>query len=260
MTTTAPVDRGNLTDAEIAERLRHVPTTTALDILRNRSPHQLVLRGVRPLFPQAGTVAGVARTVRFLPVRADHRIAPDGPANFQLIDRAEPGEFLVFDTGGSKEGSVLGDMLALRAKMRGAAGVVTDGAMRDQAGLREVGLPVFCAGVFPVPSAPTLAAWARDVPVQCGGALVLPGDWILADQDAVIVVPASWIHDVLSGLEVFNEEEHFCRQLLQRGDGLIEAYPLPLGSRVLFEEYQNTGKLPSRASLLRAIGKEREDG
>lgn len=236
-------------DETVRNALARIPTTTALDLLKDHMPNQLVFMGVKTLFPLAGSVAGRARTLRCLPTRADHRKAPGGPANFRLIDSTRPGDFLVFDAQGWPQGSVLGDMLALRAKLKGAVGVATDGVMRDLVGLEAVALPVFSSGTFPVPSAPTLVAWEHDVPVQCGGALVLPGDWILADRDAVIVVPESLVHEVIEGFEAFTREEQFCRALLLAGMSLAQAYPMPAAIRPLFERYLGDGRLPSESEV-----------
>jgi regulator of RNase E activity RraA len=239
-------------DAAIAAALARIPTTAALDLLKEQDPCQLVLSGVKTLFPLVGSVAGRARTLRFLPTRVDHRKAPGGPANFRLLDATQQGDFLVFDAQGWQRGSVLGDMLALRAKLNGAVGVATDGVMRDLIGLEEVGLPVFAASTFPVPSAPTLVAWESDVPVQCGGALVVPGDWILADRDAVIVIPERWVHDVIDGFDLFTKEEQFCRSLLLAGMSLQQAYPMPPAIRPLFERYLADGQLPSASEVAKA--------
>jgi regulator of RNase E activity RraA len=144
---------------------------------------------------------------------------------------------------------VLGDMLALRARLNGAVAVATDGAMRDLAGLEEVGLPVFATTTFPVPSAPSLVAWESDVPIQCGGALVLPGDWILADRDAVIAIPPSLLRKVLDGFDLFSREEHFCRSLLKAGLSLGQIYPMPDPVRPLFERFLRDGRLPSESEV-----------
>lgn len=239
-------------DTAIRSALARIPTTAALDLLKDQDPCQLVLSGVKTLFPLEGSVAGRARTLRCLPTRVDHRKAPGGPANFRLLDATRPGDFLIFDAQGWSRGSVLGDMLALRAKLNGAVGVATDGVMRDLVGLEDVGLPVFAAGTFPVPSAPTMVAWESDVPVQCGGALVVPGDWILADRDAVIVIPERWVHDVIDGFEMFAKEEQFCRSLLLAGLPLHQAYPMPPAMRPLFERYLADGRLPSESEVLKA--------
>ena len=243
-----------MTDTEKTRAaLARIPTTAALDLLRDKDPARLVLHGVKPIFPLKGSVAGRARTLRFLPARADYKQAPDGPANFKLLDDARTGDFLVFDSHGCPRGAVLGDMLALRARLNGAVGVATDGVMRDLAGLEEVGLPVFASGTFPVPIAPAMIAWEADVPVQCGGALVVPGDWILADRDGVIVIPDRWVASVVDGFDLFVREEQFCRSLLNSGLSLRQAYPMPDALKPLLQSYLADGRLPTREQVQQAV-------
>ena len=101
--------------------------------------------------------------------------------------------------------------------------------MRDVVGLTAVGLPVFARGTHPDPSGATLLPWETDIAVQCGGVLVRPGDWILADTDSVLVVPAELAPEVASRGEATNREDEFCQRLLDAGFPLDEAYPLPAG-------------------------------
>lgn len=240
-------------DATIRTALSRIPTTAALDLLKDKDPARLVMQGVKPIFPLKGSVAGRARTLRFLPARADFRQGPNGPANFRLLDSARPGDFLVFDSHGWARGAVLGDMLALRARLNGVVGVATDGVMRDLAGHEEVGLPVFSTGTFPVPIASTMLAWESDVPVQCGGALVVPGDWVLADRDGVMVIPESWIGQVVDGFDNFTREEQFCRALLVQGLSLREAYPMPEALKPLLQQYLGNGELPTTTQVHDAL-------
>jgi regulator of RNase E activity RraA len=125
--------------------------------------------------------------------------------------------------------------------------------MRDLAGLEEVGLPVFSTSTFPVPIAPTMVAWETDVPVQCGGALVLPGDWILADRDGVIVIPRRWVASVVDGFDLFLREEQFCRALLLQGLNLRDAYPMPEGLKPLLQQYLADGQLPTASQVQQAL-------
>jgi len=229
----------------LAVRLRAVPTSTAKVILTGLGVNRVVAKGIRPIVPpQHGTVAGRARTIRFLPLREDVK-APNGAVNRKLIDQMGPDEVVVIDTSGSTEGSVLGDMVAARAKYRGAAGVVADGVVRDLVGLTAVGLPVFARGIHPDPNTVSLLPWETDVAIQCGGVLVQPGDWILADTDAVIVVPAQHAEEVAKQGEATNDEDAFCQALLAAGFPLDEAYPLPVGLRGDLATFKQDGAIPT---------------
>lgn len=233
----------------MAGRLGKISTCTAMDLLKPHDPDRLVIRGVRPLLPLEGSVAGPVRTLRFLPKRSDVARSPHGQPQFDVVDGVKPGEVLVFDTVRGLGGSVLGDMLALRAKINGAAAVITDGVMRDIPGMESVGLPIFASGIWPVPSAAALTPWEADVAIQCGGALVLPGDWILADADAAIVIPKSLLSVVLDGAEGHAIEERFCRELLQRGHALREAFPMPATLRPLYERFRKDGAMPTESEV-----------
>jgi regulator of RNase E activity RraA len=234
---------------KIAAQFRKIPTCTAMDLLKAHEPARLVLREVKSLLPLSGSIAGPARTLRFLPKRSDVVRSPKGQPQFDVIDNVRAGEVLVFDTIRGLGGSVMGDMLALRAKVRGAAAVVTDGVMRDMPGMASVGIPIFASGTWPVPSASELTPWESDTPIQCGGALVLPGDWILADTDAVIVIPSGLVQTVLEGAVLHEAEEIFCRTLLSRGLPLRQSFPMPLSLRPLYESYLKSGIFPSDAEV-----------
>jgi regulator of RNase E activity RraA len=237
--------------AQLAARLRQVPTSSAKVILSGLGVTRVVAAGLKAIVaPHDGVMAGRARTVRFLPLREDVK-APRGAVNRKLIDEMGPDEVVVEDTGGAMQGSVLGDMLAARAKYRGAAGVVADGVVRDVVGLAGVGLPVFARGVHPDPNSVTLLPWETDVAVQLGGVLVQPGDWILADTDAVIVVPAQLAEEVARQGEAMNLEDNFCQKLLAAGYPLDEAYPLPAKLKPDLERFAKDGHVPSYEEVRR---------
>jgi regulator of RNase E activity RraA len=98
-----------------------------------------------------------------------------------------------------------------------------------------------------------MVAWETDVPVQCGGALVLPGDWILADRDGVIVIPRRWVASVVDGFDLFLREEQFCRALLLQGLNLRDAYPMPEGLKPLLQQYLADGQLPTASQVQQAL-------
>src|SRR5579872_2105746 len=185
-----PPSRGgadsSMPDDTIA-RLRDVPTATAKQVLRELGVDRTLMLGLRALTSER-RIAGKARTLRFLPLREDAK-APNKGVNRKLIDTLDRDDVLVIDAAGSMEGAVLGDMLAARVKARGAAGVVADGVIRDVDGIREIGLAVWARGTHPDANARALLAWETDVPVACGGVLVQPGDYVVADADGAVVVP-----------------------------------------------------------------------
>ncbi len=235
-------------ELSISARLQRLSTTTASDVLSGLGLARVAMLGIGPIVPAAGTLAGPARTLRFLPRREDVGKGR-GAVNRQLIDVLESGEVLVVDAHGCTNGAVLGDMLAARARARGCAGVVADGVVRDTTGLAEMGTPIFARGVFPARSAPELLAWDADVAIQCGGVFVQPGDWILGDADGVIVIPDALVAQVLERGEAALASDEFSQRLLAAGFMLDEAYPLPPALKPDLARYWQDGTVPSIAEF-----------
>ena len=223
-------------------------TSVACDILRKHAPERLLMQGVRAMWPAPGLAAGPARTLRYLPQRCDGKTAPGGNARTKLLDSLNPGEMVVIDTMRG-HGPVVGDLTGLRTLRAGAAGVVTDGPVRDIPEVAQTGLPIFAAGVMPaIPEAPELA-WEHDTPIQCGGVLVLPGDWILADAEGVLVVPKSLLGALVAGADALMSEEAFSRALIDRGHNLADSFPIPARLRPAYERWRKSGILPDEAEV-----------
>ena len=219
-------------------RLRNVPTATAKQVLRGLGVDRTFLFGLRALTSDR-RVAGKARTLRFLPLREDVKPPAQG-VNRRLIDTLERDDVLVIDAAGNMEGAVLGDMLAARAHARGAAGVVADGVIRDVEGIRDIGLAVWARGTHPDANSRNLLAWEVDVTVGCGGTLVQPGDYIIADADGAVVVPPQHAAALLSKAEEMALEDEFSQRLLHDGAAIDDAYPLPQSRRAEFEKFKST--------------------
>ena len=212
-----------------------VPTANAKQILRELGVTRTVIAGAMRLSSDR-RIAGRARTLRFLPAREDAK-PPRAGVNRALIDSLNRGDAIVVDTGGHAEGAVLGDMLAARAHAVGAAGLITDGVIRDLDGIREVGLPVWARGTYPDSTAGTMIPWDSDLAIRCGGALVQPGDLILADADAAMVVPAAFVERLLERAGTMGLEDEFSQMLLRSGAALDDAYPIPESRRPEFARF-----------------------
>jgi 5-oxopent-3-ene-1,2,5-tricarboxylate decarboxylase/2-hydroxyhepta-2,4-diene-1,7-dioate isomerase len=236
---------------DLARRLQTLPVCTAMDILRDVTPSRMVLRGIQPIssVPER-TLAGPVRTLRYLPVRHDAPRSPAGPVSLRTVDSLRPGEILVLAAGGFDGGAVFGDMMALGALSRGAAAVVADGAVRDVVGMDAVGLPVFGRCTYPVSGLSEVVAWDADIAVQCGGALVQPGDWILADREAAVVVPFSLVQRLDERMDQFLDEDRFCQRLIaERGATLQSVHPLSPALRAHFERFRRDGQIPTSGDL-----------
>jgi regulator of RNase E activity RraA len=125
----------------------------------------------------------------------------------QMIDEAKPGEVgvIVFEDG--QEIAALGGLMGTAAKARGMAGMVLDGAIRDIAEVRRLGLPVFARAASPANAVSRFKSVAKNIPVTCAGVEVKPGDIIVAGEDGVVVVPQEKAQEVLKVAQEIDERE-----------------------------------------------------
>lgn len=213
-----------LTD-ELVDKLRRAPVAGLSAQLRKRGLNNVLVEGVRPNTPGA-TIIGRARTLRFVPNREDLFVSHGGGYNAQkrLFDAVGAGEVIVIEARGETGSATLGDVLALRAQVRGAAGVVTDGGVRDFDAVAATGLPVFSQGAHPAVLGRRHVPWDTDVAVACGGATVLPGDVVVGDADGVVVIPPHLVEEVADATIAQEEQDTWVAQQVAAGhpvDGLF---------------------------------------
>lgn len=235
-----PVTTGfELTD-DLRARLEKVAVASLSVQLRKRGFDHVSIDGVRPLLPGTKLI-GRARTLLYLPYRKDLFDARGNGFNAQkqAIESVQPGEVLVMSARGDSSAGTLGDILALRAKVRGAAGIITDGAVRDHAPVREVGMPVYSSGAHPAVLGRRHVPWATDVDIACGGATVRVGDVIVADDDGPIVIPPHLLVEVLEAAEAQEEEESFIAEMVAGGEGIEGLYPIGTVWRDRFEAWRS---------------------
>jgi 5-oxopent-3-ene-1,2,5-tricarboxylate decarboxylase / 2-hydroxyhepta-2,4-diene-1,7-dioate isomerase len=146
------------------------------------------------------------------------------------------GDVLVMEARRDPTAGTLGDILALRAQVRGAAGIVTDGAARDAAAIAALDLPVYTSGQHPAVLGRRHVPWETDVTIACGGATVQVGDVIVADDDGAVVIPPGLVEDVLAAAEQQEREETWIAGRVADGAGLKGLYPLAGEWRQRYEE------------------------
>ena len=164
-------------DQELFTRLLNMNIESGWSYMRTRGYPRNFISDVRPVAPEM-RFAGRARTMRYLPYRKDLREKFEGlRLHFRSAEDTEPGDVLVFDCGGELEASPSGDVTSTRAMVRGAAGVVVDGAMRDVPAFVEMGLPLFTRDGrgHAASISPLTMAWDYQVPVRIGDVTVAPG-------------------------------------------------------------------------------------
>lgn len=223
MTWSNPTD-----DAAVAERLLGMTTATATNMLNLRGYQHQFMSGARPI-QQGGRACGRALTVRFGPARPDMALPQDERHQEPLwlaIESIAPGDFLVLDCGGDVHAGTTGDILAARVKRRGGVGIVVDGALRDAAQIRDlVHLPCWSSGVHGSGFTAALICLDWGLAVRCFGVTVRPGDYILADDDGLVAIPATLAAEVAADGSETEQKETFIRGLIEQGVPLSECYP-----------------------------------
>ena len=162
---------------------------------------------IRPV-GDACRLLGRAFTVRCWP--------SDGLAFMRAVELAEPGDVLVIDGGGTDRSTVWGGSATIRAVRRGLAGVVTNGAVRDVATIRELGFPVWSAGICVRGGVANHAGWHNTV-ISVGDVAVAPGDIVVADIDGVVVVPSGAAAGVLEKTREQHAKERGADERLRNG-------------------------------------------
>jgi regulator of RNase E activity RraA/2-keto-4-pentenoate hydratase/2-oxohepta-3-ene-1,7-dioic acid hydratase in catechol pathway len=204
-----------------------VSTATLASQLRRRGLNGFTMDGLRSTRPDRPMV-GFARTLRYLPLREDlfARYGSGMNAQKQAVEQVRPGEVLVIDARREATAGTIGDILALRAQTRGAAGIVTDGAIRDAARLAALDIPTYHAAVHPAVLGRRHVPWEGNVTVACAGVTVQPGDLVVGDGDGVVVVPPGIAAELLADASEQEREEEFVAAKVAAGEPIGGLYPL----------------------------------
>lgn len=183
---------------------------------------------IHPVDPES-RVYGPALTVSVPP--------GDNLAIHLALTLGRPGDVLVVDGEGYTERALMGGIMCTQAKATGFAGVIVDGAIRDQLELRKLGLPVFAAASHP--AGPTKKGDGAVLqPVVCAGAPVMPGDWIFGDADGVSVLPVARKGELLAKAHAKFEREQARMEAIAAGaltppwlEGELAKADIAVGSR-----------------------------
>jgi 2-keto-4-pentenoate hydratase/2-oxohepta-3-ene-1,7-dioic acid hydratase in catechol pathway/regulator of RNase E activity RraA len=229
-----------------------VSTATLASQLRRRGLNGCTMDQLRTTRPEAGMV-GFARTLRYLPLREDLLAQYGGGMNAQkqAIEQIRPGEVLVIEARGEPSAGTIGDILALRARARGAVGIVTDGAIRDAARLAALDIPTYHRAVHPAVLGRRHVPWECGATVACAGVTVQQGDLVVGDVDGVVVIPPGIAAELLAAALEQEQEEVFVATQVAAGAGIEGLYPLgdqwrPAYQAWLAENKRNTGTEPER--------------
>ena len=181
---------------------------------------------IKPIDPARASFVGVALPCETGP--------GDNLAVMAALALAQPGDVIVAAADGFAGSAIMGDNVAWMARNAGVAALVTDGAVRDAAGIREIGLPLFAAAVTPNSCARS-GPGRIGLPVVCGGVAIAAGDVLVGDADGVVVVPSALLADVVARLDAVRAAERSLQARLAGGITHLDAIAALLaGDRVRY--------------------------
>ena len=227
-----------LIDQKIREILAKVSTATITTILLKKGLRNVWMRGTRPLRPGQPRLVGPAFTLRFVPARED-LATPESwasPISTRAAIEAMPeGVITVVDAMGVTDAGIFGDILCARMKKRGVAALITDGVVRDVAGVLGTGLPVWCQGGGAPPSVAGLTFVAWQQPIGCGGVAVFPDDIVVVDDDGAVLIPAKLLDEVVAAAPEQERMEEWIMGEVDKGAALPGLYPMNAETKARYE-------------------------
>ncbi|GAA3589147.1 hypothetical protein GCM10022198_11230 [Klugiella xanthotipulae] len=227
--------------AERIARINSVGTATLSAQLRKRGLNNVSIDGLTPTRPTERLV-GRARTLRYIANREDLFREHGGGYNAQkrAFDSLTPGDVLVIEARGDRTTGTLGDILALRARVRGAVGLITDGGVRDLALVAAMDIPTYHGGGHPAVLGRRHVPWEVDTTITCGGAAVQPGDIIVGDADGLLVIPEHLVDELVADSIIQEDEETFIAEQVAAGHGVDGLYPMNASWREAYTTWKET--------------------
>ena len=229
-------------DKKQIETLSGITTATLTTVLLKKGLRNVWLRGTKPLRPGQKRIVGPAFTLRFVPARED-LATPESwgsPISTRAaIECMPPGCVAVVGAMGITDAGIFGDILCQRMKVRGVAGLVSDGVVRDVAGVLRTDLSVWCSGVAAPPSVAGLTFVGWQEPIGCGGVAVFPEDVIVADEDGAVVIPSALLNDVVEAAAEQEKLEEWILSEVQAGASLSGLYPPNAEQKARYEAARN---------------------
>ncbi len=215
-------------DPAVIKALSGVSTATLTTILLKKGLRNVWLRGTRPIRSGQPRLVGRAFTLRFVPARED-LATPESwssPKSTRgAIEDMPEGCIAVVDSMGVQDAGIFGDILCARMAKKKVAALVTDGVVRDLAGVLGTGLPVWCSGAAAPPSVAGLTFVDWQQPIGCGGVAVFPGDVIVVDDDGAVLIPQALLDDVLAASVEQEKLEGWIMKQVEQGHPLPGLYP-----------------------------------
>ena len=230
---------GYLSQESVAA-LRRASTATITTRLMERGFRNMYLAGVNAIRPDLRMV-GYAFTLRYGPMREDLDILEyDNATNVQRVAVESVGrdDVLVIDARNDADAGTLGNILATRVMLRGAAGIVSDGAFRDTSAFREIDLPTYCRATHQTQSMARHHPIDINTPIGCSNVLVIPGDVVVGDADGVVIIPRAVAEEVAASALELELEEEFVLQKIRSGSSIVGVYPPEADTLAEYKEYR----------------------
>ena len=234
-------------DPAVIEALAAVSTATITTVLLKKGLRNVWLRGTRPLAPGQPRVVGRAFTLRFVSAREDLATPASWASPISTraaIEAMPPGCIAVVGAMGVTDAGIFGDILCARMRQRGVAALVSDGVVRDLAGVLGTGLPVWCQGTAAPASVTGLTFVGWQEAIDCGGVAVFPNDVIVVDADGAVLIPAALLDDVIAASVEQERLEGWIMQEVERGVALPGLYPANAETTARYQAWaqsHNTG-------------------
>jgi len=227
--------------SDTKQTLLKTSTASIATMLYKRGLRNQYVQNVTRLNTNAQRMVGPVFTLRYIPAREDlNPISvfrdPNHPQRL-AVEEIPAGHVLVMDCRQDATAASAGSILATRLEIRGCAGLVTDGGLRDAEEIGSLNMPSFCTK----PSAPTNLtkhqALDLNVPIGCGGVAVFPGDIAVGDGDGVIIIPAEIADEIAQEAKGMEQFEAWVIEQVKSGRSIIGLYPADDATRAEFEEH-----------------------
>jgi regulator of RNase E activity RraA len=206
---------------DVVDAFRYVEAASVADAIEQLYGTKAYMsHDMRPLLQTK--FAGRATTV-LLKKEEHHDGAKAQQGMLDAIDEAKPGSVYVMVLEDGLDYAGIGGLMSTAMKVRGLAGAVVDGGLRDTPQITKLQFPVFSRGIVPSTTVNHYRFVGKDVPVTCAGVLVRPNDIIVADMDGVVVVPAEKAQDVLKKAQDLDQSEHSMYPFIEKYKSIREA-------------------------------------
>ena len=230
--------------AAAREALKKVSSATLTTVLFKRGLRNVFIQGVFLLNRSAPRMVGEAYTLRYIPAREDidqlGAFEGRGHPQREAIEACPPGHVLVMDARRDASAATGGDILMTRLMVRGVAGVVTDGGLRDSQTIETLPWPAYCGARSAPLNLVRHHAVDSQVPIGCGGVAVYPGDVVVGDQEGVVVIPAAMAEDVAREAAAQSEFEDWVEAKVKEGRSIFGLYPPSPETRAEYEAWRRT--------------------